>query len=210
MLGTETSEYDNWNAIAMTPCGQPITRLYRENIQCIVMALKAAHEAGVLHRDLKPEHLMHVPANLGASYDWDGLIIDWGVAIHTSDHQYGGLFGTIEYAAVSTLHHVMNRTNQSIRYSKQTDMESLLMCFVVMIHAQFLNDLKARKGKCLDESGEMNRPKFAQLLFTFWSDILSRPPCDAALTAARRTPTPDYDGFCHALQNTAFVVPKNI
>jgi tetratricopeptide (TPR) repeat protein len=58
----------------------------------IASGLEAAHEAGVVHRDLKPPNIM-----IGA--DDQALIMDFGISASTSEAASGGVIGTLEYMA---------------------------------------------------------------------------------------------------------------
>jgi tetratricopeptide (TPR) repeat protein len=58
----------------------------------IASGLEAAHDAGVVHRDLKPPNIM-----IGA--DDQALIMDFGISASTSEAASGGVIGTLEYMA---------------------------------------------------------------------------------------------------------------
>jgi tetratricopeptide (TPR) repeat protein len=58
----------------------------------ISSGLEAAHEAGVVHRDLKPPNIM-----IGT--DDQALIMDFGISASTSEAASGGVIGTLEYMA---------------------------------------------------------------------------------------------------------------
>ena len=69
----------------------PVARALRLARQ-IVTGLEAAHEAGVVHRDLKPPNIM-----IGA--DDHALIMDFGISASHDDAASGGVVGTLEYMA---------------------------------------------------------------------------------------------------------------
>ncbi len=72
----------------------PIARALRLARQ-IAAGLGAAHDAGVVHRDLKPPNIMIG----GAGDDEQALIMDFGISASTSEAASGGVFGTLEYMA---------------------------------------------------------------------------------------------------------------
>ena len=61
----------------------------------IAGGLEAAHEAGVVHRDLKPPNVMIATAG----DDVQALIMDFGISASTADAASGGIIGTLEYMA---------------------------------------------------------------------------------------------------------------
>jgi tetratricopeptide (TPR) repeat protein len=69
----------------------PIARALRLARQ-IADGLGAAHDAGVVHRDLKPPNVM-----IGA--DDLALIMDFGISASTAEATSGGVIGTLEYMA---------------------------------------------------------------------------------------------------------------
>ena len=80
-------------------------------------ALHVAHEAGVVHRDIKPGNVMVTPAD-------EPVILDFGLAGDSSDDQPtitrpGEIFGTPGYMSPEQL------TRQSIKVDRRTDVYSL-------------------------------------------------------------------------------------
>jgi serine/threonine-protein kinase len=71
----------------------PIARALRIARQ-VSSGLEAAHEAGVVHRDLKPPNVMIS----GTGEDAQALIMDFGISSSTADTS-GGISGTLEYMA---------------------------------------------------------------------------------------------------------------
>src|SRR5438552_5335294 len=72
----------------------PIARALRLARQ-IAAGLDAAHEAGVVHRDLKPPNIM-----IGATGDEEqALIMDFGISASTEEAASGEIVGTLEYMA---------------------------------------------------------------------------------------------------------------
>lgn len=70
-----------------------------EVIRQLCIALQAAHEAGVIHRDLKPDNLMLTEKSTSSVYL---KVLDWGIAKPTSvveEHLTQGLVGTPHYMA---------------------------------------------------------------------------------------------------------------
>jgi tetratricopeptide (TPR) repeat protein len=70
----------------------PIPRAMRFARQ-IAGGLQAAHEAGVVHRDLKPPNIMIG----GAGDDEQALIMDFGISASTDENTAGTIVGTLEY-----------------------------------------------------------------------------------------------------------------
>ena len=80
----------------------PIRRILDFGMQ-LGLTLSAAHDAGVIHRDLKPDNIFLVPDAAGSGYEYV-KVLDFGVAKLTSDHaapttQRGDLLGTPLYMA---------------------------------------------------------------------------------------------------------------
>src|SRR5712671_5123593 len=69
----------------------PVARALRLARQ-IADGLQAAHEAGVVHRDLKPPNIM-----VGGGDDEQALIMDFGISASTDDVTAGTIVGTLEY-----------------------------------------------------------------------------------------------------------------
>ena len=72
----------------------PVARTMRLAKQ-IVSGLEAAHEAGVVHRNLKPANIMIS----GKGEDLNALIMDFGISASTGEAVSGGVTGTLEYMA---------------------------------------------------------------------------------------------------------------
>jgi tetratricopeptide (TPR) repeat protein len=72
----------------------PVARALRFARQ-ICGGLQAAHEAGVVHRDLKPPNVMIG----GAGDDEQALIMDFGISASADQTETGGVVGTLEYMA---------------------------------------------------------------------------------------------------------------
>lgn len=92
--------------------GEPVSPEHEENETCLILpqqqtisiiikiceAIQSAHEAGVLHRDLKPGNVM-------VRSDGEPLVMDFGLAKMAEQHQEmslslsGEIMGTIEYMA---------------------------------------------------------------------------------------------------------------
>ncbi len=70
----------------------PVARALRLARQ-IADGLQAAHEAGVVHRDLKPPNIMVG----GAGDDEQALIMDFGISASTVENTAGTVVGTLEY-----------------------------------------------------------------------------------------------------------------
>jgi tetratricopeptide (TPR) repeat protein/predicted Ser/Thr protein kinase len=70
----------------------PIDRALRLARQ-IADGLEAAHEAGVVHRDLKPPNIMIS----GKDADEQALIMDFGISSSAADATSGAIVGTLEY-----------------------------------------------------------------------------------------------------------------
>ena len=70
----------------------PIGRAMRLARQ-IADGLRAAHEAGVVHRDLKPPNIMIG----GKGHDEQALIMDFGISASVDEHTSGAIVGTLEY-----------------------------------------------------------------------------------------------------------------
>ena len=70
----------------------PVARALRLARQ-IADGLQAAHEAGVVHRDLKPPNVMVG----GAGDDEQALIMDFGISASTVEDTAGTVVGTLEY-----------------------------------------------------------------------------------------------------------------
>src|SRR3954447_22355869 len=69
----------------------PVVRAMRLARQ-IAGGLEAAHEAGVVHRDLKPPNIM-----IGVGEDEQALIMDFGISASTDENTAGTIVGTLEY-----------------------------------------------------------------------------------------------------------------
>lgn len=77
----------------------------------IADALHAAHEAGVVHRDLKPDNVLLVPPGPWAGRiddrrrRWDAKVLDFGIALLAGPNCGGGgaIMGTPEYMAPEQL-----------------------------------------------------------------------------------------------------------
>ena len=59
----------------------------------IATGLEAAHDAGVVHRDLKPPNIMIA----GSGDDEQALIMDFGISSSTDEATTGTILGTLEY-----------------------------------------------------------------------------------------------------------------
>src|SRR4051794_28361982 len=70
----------------------PVPRVMRFARQ-IAGGLQAAHEAGVVHRDLKPPNIMIG----GAGDDEQALIMDFGISSSVDENTAGTIVGTLEY-----------------------------------------------------------------------------------------------------------------
>src|SRR5262249_22288518 len=60
----------------------------------IASGLEAAHDAGVVHRDLKPPNVM-----ISGADDLHALIMDFGISSSSADASASGMLGTPEYMA---------------------------------------------------------------------------------------------------------------
>jgi len=70
----------------------PITRAMKFARQ-IADGLCAAHEAGVVHRDLKPPNIMIG----GSGNDEQALVMDFGISASADENTAGTIVGTLEY-----------------------------------------------------------------------------------------------------------------
>jgi tRNA A-37 threonylcarbamoyl transferase component Bud32 len=83
---------DDLSAVLRANGKLPIARALRLARQ-IAGGLEAAHDAGVVHRDLKPPNIM-ISA---AGEDEQALIMDFGISASTDEVTEGSIVGTLEY-----------------------------------------------------------------------------------------------------------------
>lgn len=85
----------------------PVSRAL-DVVRKILLGLKHAHDAGVVHRDVKPENVMLIePADSAVDRNWEVKLVDFGIATLPSDlmtdpgkgTQANLLMGTPEYMA---------------------------------------------------------------------------------------------------------------
>ncbi len=101
-------------------------------------ALHAAHEAGVLHRDIKPGNIM-------VSNDGDPVILDFGLARDDDDDlpsltQTGDLFGTPAYMSPEQI------VGQRIRLDARSDVYSLAVSLYECLTLRRPYDAPTREG----------------------------------------------------------------
>ena len=193
------------HVIATLPIGQDIRCLLREHVVSIVNALKSAHDAGLVHRDLKPANLLFVPSNYDTGYGLQGLIIDWGCAGSIGRTQHG-LIGTLEYCACSILASVARNRQGAYEFTPQTDLESLLMSFLVIMFKTIRQSLAIVQP----DRHTQDRAARAKALHTFWSNIIDGskteggPQAWSAVAAAHNATMenpPDYTTFAVSLSS---------
>ena len=108
-------------------------------IEKTARALHAAHEAGVIHRDIKPGNVMVTP-------EGEAVVMDFGLARDDDNldlqtlTQSGDLFGTPSYMSPEQL------TRQSLRLDRRTDVWSLGVMLYECVTLQRPFDAATRQG----------------------------------------------------------------
>eukprot|EP00696_Hemimastix_kukwesjijk_P003749 gnl/Hemi2/14592_TR4950_c0_g1_i1.p1 gnl/Hemi2/14592_TR4950_c0_g1~~gnl/Hemi2/14592_TR4950_c0_g1_i1.p1 ORF type:complete len:544 (-),score=87.68 gnl/Hemi2/14592_TR4950_c0_g1_i1:167-1798(-) len=101
------------------PC-QP-TDLTASLVQQAVMVVRAAHDKGFAHRDLRPTNLMVHDGNL--------VVIDWGASVETDwPAEY---HGTLHYASDRVLECLAS--GQLVAVARADDLHSLVRCFFALL-----------------------------------------------------------------------------
>ncbi|KAF0975569.1 hypothetical protein FDP41_005563 [Naegleria fowleri] len=104
--------------IVMEKC-YPCTSLSKSEMKALVELVKSFHQAGVLHRDIRPQNIMKT--------DSTPLLIDFGFSVRIEEH-HSNFAGTSTFCAEQYSEHWTHRLTST--YLKIYDYESLLKVFV--------------------------------------------------------------------------------
>ncbi len=131
--------------VAASPSADTTTTMSRpqlvallQTFEKVARALHAAHDAGVLHRDIKPGNIM-------VASDSDPVILDFGLARHDDDDlpsltQTGDLFGTPAYMSPEQI------AGQRIRLDARSDVYSLAVSLYECLTLRRPYDAPTREG----------------------------------------------------------------
>jgi len=119
------------NMLLIEPVGVPFNcNLYGCHVAQIIQVLKVAHDAGYVHRDIRPENLLRVS-------DEQALVIDWGFAERVDFK--GPYRGTLHFASDAVLDDLLS--NGVHKVSRQDDLHSLVRAVYAIMHKDAINPL---------------------------------------------------------------------
>ncbi|CAG8465509.1 5076_t:CDS:2, partial [Funneliformis caledonium] len=143
-------ESSNDNTLIMTPFGEKIRNLQKQDIRDIIITLQNVHSHGIIHRDLRKFNFLR---NLD---DLSIFIADWGysaeILVNTT------FAGALECMPDAILESLIN--GEEIIYSPQVDLICFVRSFYLMLHRPSLERIPFDR-----DDNIKNR---AQMLLNFW------------------------------------------
>ncbi|RGB34720.1 kinase-like domain-containing protein [Rhizophagus diaphanus] len=138
----------NEDTLVMTPLGEKINNLRKEDVRDIITTLQNVHSLSILHRDLRKFNFLRNLNDLSSNI----LIVDWGYSMNNSESTLP-FAGALECMPDYVLQSLINE--EEITYKPQVDLICFVRSFYLMFHKPSLNfgkddDIKQRAGVLLN------------------------------------------------------------